>query len=473
MNKNFIYAMFLAAGFSMTACDMDSFNEQDAINAQKELLTLKYTNETELEKLRNTATTALEQLKFTNLLEQMRLEYQLKQDGKAAAEKEDYTVFVTDMNTNQPLANVDVSVASEGQVKVVKTNAAGIAIFENLALHSSSRFIITKEGYTAASITEQGLSSSPVKLLNIAEANRNNTIQGKLYIETDLTNTTLETVPANTLVKATTSIGSGSSQYTLEFPTRTDANGNYSLKLPDAPGGEYHLVFGNLSLDQKLYVNGTEADGPLELDFPNTLPRIETVKTQFSVENSGDFPSVYCTRPFYLKLPADILGNVGYSKVSNSTSYSPVGTNGEYQLAGSNIYTNFKTVSGKPLKFEENKTLTVQLVDFTGQYITKAPKLVAFTDNSGQLQNHDNASSGNSYGYVDFQTEDDVLVEGARGVFKSDPADFVFNYATDWDDVLNPNNDNNNNTDYSLSGGQTLNLNFTYGHGYNRANAVY
>jgi hypothetical protein len=445
MNRNFVYAMFLAAGLSMTSCEMDTFNEQDAINAQKELLTLKYTNETELEKLRQTATTALEQLKFTNLLEEIRLRYQLEQDGKNAdanrevvRNKQDYTVYVTDLNTDMPLADVDVSVASEGQIKTLKTNASGVAVFDDLALYSSSRFIITKTGFTAASITTGDVNSGPVKLLNIANAK--NEVKGKLYVETDLTNTTSELAPENTLVTASTTVPSGSGAYTMQIAARTDAGGNYSLKLPDAPSG-YNLSFGQIAADQKLYVNGLADIGTNgSATFPTSLPQLATVKTYFDVNTaaSASVSDISGNLRFYFKLPADLDGDVGYYTASGITAEA-MASGKEFRLTGLD-YRYYPTVVGNTtLKYAAKKdTLEVELVDWTGKYVKDAPKIVVVVDENGNLvsannqYNAANPTTGNSFtnsdGYLRFKRENMTVtnpagntVAKAQGVFKMNP----------------------------------------------------
>jgi hypothetical protein len=472
MNKNFVYASFLAAALSMTACDMDTFNEQDAINAQKELLTLKYTNETELEKLRQAATTALEQLKFTNLLEQMRLQYELQEEGKdadIARARQDYSIFVTDMNNNLPLVDVEVSVASEGQVKTVKTNASGIAVFDDLALPNNSRFIITKEGYAAASIAANELGSSPVSLMNIAEANRINTIQGKVFIETDLTNETPETVPANTLVTAVVYVDNGSGDgYNLEFPTRTDENGNYTLKLPDAYNS-YTLKFANLSAGQKLYVNGAKDNGAQSLAFPETLPRVETINTHFSMDNIENVSMPYLQNrfdePFYYRFEADTLGKVGYS--SADANFSATGDiEGEYKITS--LYGGYPVqANGSALKFKKNDTIAVTLVDFSGKLIKDAPKLVAYTNGNGQVYAKVNGGQ-----YIYFSTNQaGVEAEKAGGVFKSYPESASYNeWTAPWAAPIQHGNDR---SFYNLQGGKTMTRNFTYGFGYNRDKEAY
>jgi hypothetical protein len=87
-----------------------------------------------------------------------------------------------------------------------------------------------------------------------------NEISGGLFLETDLTNLTPEKAGANVLVTASAAIpASTTGTYTVSFPTYTDATGNYSIKLPAAPSG-YTLTFGQITADQKLYVNATEDD---------------------------------------------------------------------------------------------------------------------------------------------------------------------------------------------------------------------
>lgn len=553
MKRNFVYSTFLAVALFISGCEMDTFNEQDAINAQKEIMNSKNQNALELEKLRISAATAMEQLRFTNALAELRLNDELtkgaalaveaarqanalalesarqanalalQKDATAAAiaaanakaatdaaaaakaaevaenarlapNRRDYTVTVTDINTGVPIPDADVMVASEGKIVTVKTNAAGIATFSGLTLFPMSRFTISKAGFTTGSISQEMLlaaNTQPVGLFNTADAK--NEVKGKLFIETDLTNATSEIVPGNTLVTATANVSNNmGGSYRVQVATRTDAAGNYSLKLPDAPNSIYSLTFGQVTADQKLYVNGTEDAGAnFGGVFPTVLPQIATIKTFFDVNNSIGFPQPNALNRFYYRLPADLDGDIAYFNASQ-TETSQIGSTSEFRITklsyGPNNFGGpFLPAGNKGLKFAPNAVLDVVLVDWTGKYVKDAPKLVAYSDANGNLINTpevtDAATGAESFGFLTFKRSTATaanptageLVAGAQGVFKMDdemlpnvlPSGFsTFNFKA-------PTPNTTTNTTVTVNGGQTVVRNFDYGTGSSREKAVF
>jgi hypothetical protein len=470
MKSRFTLVALLALGLGFTACE-DAFNEKDAIEAQKELLTLKYQNEAELEKLRISAATALKQLEYTNLIAQIKFEDSLAKANAKEASRQAYTLTVKDVATGSPLSGATVSVISEGGAVTAETNELGIAIFENLLIYLGSQFQVTKEGYAATLVSATSSNyyySSPLEVsYNVSlwnTANANNEVKGTAYIETDLTNSVTEKVPAGTLVTASVVVPESGHipAYKVQFPTTTDASGNYSIKLPDVPEGySYTLTFGQVAADQKLYLNYTQDD--VNKEFPNALPRVATMRTYFNLNNSSagypsDVPS------YYFVLEGDTMGRVAYAKQNFDwwgENYMWVsGSNGSYELEGVRIEWLQVKEGVDKLEFKKNDTLSLAVVDYAGQYVTTAPKLVAYTDGFGDL-----IFNGGSL-LVEFAKKDGVEVTGARGKFKKDPA-YSLSNNTEYLEQLS----------YSTSisgvkGGSTIVRSYTYSTGASREKIV-
>jgi hypothetical protein len=409
MKSRFTLVALLALGLGFTACE-DAFNEKDAIEAQKELLNLKHEHNT-----------ALKQLEHANKLAQEAYNDSLTRVGGAILYNRAYTVVAKDLATNAPLADASVMVtSSKGQAITVKTNASGIAVFDNLQIYAGSQFVVTKDGYAATSIAA---STTPmnVSLWNTSAAK--NEVKGTIYIDTDLTNKVTEVAPVGTLVVASVSVSNGNTSYTVQIPTETTDGGAYSLKLPDiSSSSSYFITLPQIVADQKLYVNYTQDD--VVTTFPDALPRIATMKTYFNFGgNSAAFtnPSV----PYYFMFDADTKGNVAYA-TPNYVETDPTTGSNQYKLT----YVNVNTPVGKnkvtSFTYKPNSTVAVTLVDFAGQFIVNAPRLVATTDTTGKITNM----------VLSFATDaEGKLVAGAEGTFKNDPStdtasDFVKNTVT-------------------------------------------
>jgi hypothetical protein len=463
MKSRFTLVALLALGLGFTACE-DAFNEKDAIEAQKELLNLKHEHNT-----------ALSKLQHANKLAQIAFEDSIAKAGGTILSSRSYTLRVTDVATNAPLADATVMVTSQGKAITATTDASGIAIYENLQIYAGSSFLVTKDGYAATSVA-----ASPqmnVSLWNTTDAK--NVVKGKVYVETDLTNSLAETVPSGSLVSAAVNVPSGNGSYTVYFPTTTDASGNYTLNLPDAPSsGSYEMHFPQISAEQKLYVNYTEEDASTL--FPNVLPRVTTLKTYFELNNSNaDYPfGSELVSSLYIKFEADTLGKVAYARlpiyetfdwgsgtdIFKNSWVKSSGASGEFALEEAWIesYEVAETDGVSRLAFKANDTIAVSLVDYSGNYITAAPKLVAYTNGDGQI-----TSSPNTKGIIDFaRNADGTEVTGAKGKFKKDPELAIVN-GTQRDLV------SDNKFVYGVKDGSVHVRNYYYSTGSSREKVVY
>ncbi|NTE01365.1 hypothetical protein G6M26_26240 [Agrobacterium tumefaciens] len=417
MKLKFTRLFLVALAIFATGCSKDEFSEADAIAAQKELLTLKYQHEMDLETLKQKGANALQQLINTAALQQLKLNDSLARTSAVAAAKQDYSVAVTDVVTNAPVADAEVIVSSEGKLFSTKTSAQGVATFSSLYLFPTSTFLITKTGYAATQIMRKDITLGTAKLWNTADLS--NEISGTLYIDTDLTNSTPEKVGGNVLVTASTSIPNGfNGSYSVQFPTYTTATGTYSLKLPAAPSG-YALSFAQIEADQKLYVYGTEDNEVTSIPFQ--LPYVTSVKTYFNV-NSYNVSIPNIISPIYLKFPKDKLGRELYLPVNgtynnNGVLMSPI-TDG-YQIERLNI-SNYNYYNGIyydmiQSTFDANTKLDVSVVDIIGNIIKTQPLLSATTSNLGKVMITNSPEGG--YGYVHLKRDAaGKILPDAKGV---------------------------------------------------------
>lgn len=402
--------LLMAACLFIFGCTKDEFSERDAIEAQKELLKIKYQHEIDLETLKQKGETAMQELLNKGALEQIRLNDSLTQARTVNSRKQDYSVMVTDVLTNAPIADADVSVSSEGKLYGAKTNAQGVATFNNLYLFPTSTFLVSKAGYAASQIMQQYVGQGAVRLWNSADLS--NEIYGTIYIDRDLTNTLPEKVEANVLVTAGTAVPVGpSGSYSVYFPAYTKADGTYSLKIPAAPNA-YTLSFAQIVADQKLFVNWVEGDAGTS--FPQALPRLTTVKTYFNVNSfQTNIPYV---NSYYFKVAPDNNAAVFYIPGNSSTTaiqLSAAGT--QFQVERLNI-TSVNTGSNvQSYTYPANSIVNIEMVDITGTIVPSLPKLMGRTDANGKLMYYNSPEGG--YGYIHLKRDaGGALVSGAKGI---------------------------------------------------------
>jgi hypothetical protein len=467
MKSKFTITMLLAFVFLLASCGKDEFNERDAIEAQKELLNLKYQHELNLETLKQKGATALQELINAAALAQLKLNDSLALKSAIQAKKQDYSITVVDVYSNTPIADADVTVSSEGKVFAAKTSSTGVATFTSLYLFPTSTFLVTKAGYIALGTT---------KLWNTTDLS--NEITGGLFLETDLTNLTPEKAGSNVLVTASTTIpASTTGSYTVSFPTYTDATGTYSIKLPAAPNG-YTLTFGQITADQKLYVNATEDDAITY--FPGSLPRATTIRTYFNVNSyNAAVPTVY--NSYYFKVAADKGGRIlyipGYPNSYNQVITSAVG--GKFQVERLNVtssyYSNGIYIDFSSFSYDPNTKVDVEIVDITGTIVETAPKLMASAGANGKLTYTSSPEGG--VGYVHLKRDNaNVLVADAKGsILRSTTYDSFSNlYSLNFNASLNTTTNRfTTNTYLLLNKGDKKVVNFYYGSGDSRVKQVY
>lgn len=475
----------MAAAILFAGCSKDKFTEQDAVQAQKDLLTMQYQHEMDLETLKQKGATAMQQLINTAALAQLKMSDSLTRAGAVAARKQDYSVTVVDVVTNAPIADADVMVSSEGKMVTTKTNAQGVATFSSLYLFPTSSFMISKTGYAATQILQQNITQGSAKLWNNADLSSE--ISGTMYIESDLTNATPEKVGEKVLVTATTSIyGNSIGNYSVSFPTYTAADGTYLIKVPAAPSS-YVITGEQITADQKLFVNSTEDDG-VNMNFPSVTPRQTAIKTYFNVNRfTAPVPGVYTS--YYYKFPADKNGrvlNIPSYATQYYSSYNPAwvsAVNNKYQVERLNV-NSFYTNNGNYIDvstyiFDANTKLDVQMVDVTGTIVEKAPLLMATTNSTGRLLSYTSAENGSGYVHLKRDASNN-LVANAKGVIarintSSNYFDSYYNqYQLAFTNNLNTTSGNIATSNvYLVNKGEKKVVNVYYGSGESRVKQVY
>lgn len=467
----------MALTIFIASCSKDTFNERDAIDAQKELLNLKYQHELDLETLKQKGATALQQLTNAAALAQLKLNDSLTTQNAINAKKQDYSITVVDVVSNAPIADADVTVSSQGKIYAAKTSVQGIATFTSLYLFPTSTFLVSKTGYAATQILQQNITLGTAKLWNTTDIT--NEISGSIYIDTDLTNTTPEKVGANVLITASTVIpGSPSGSYTVYYPRYTTATGTYSVKVPAAING-YNLTFEQIAADQKLYVNATDDDGVTT--FPASLPRATTIKTYFNI-NSYSATVPYVSNYYYFKVAADNNGKILYipgysSNYGYNTIYaSAIGDKFQVERLNVNNYYYYSPyIDFNAFTYAANSKIDVQLVDVTGAIVQTAPQLSGLTGANGKLISTNSPEGGS--GYVNLKRDaTGALVTGAKGVITKATLYDTYNnlYTLNFSGSLNTVSNRYSNSTYLLMNkGDKKVVNFYYGSGDTREKQVY
>jgi hypothetical protein len=372
----------------LTGCTKSVYDEKQALEAQQGLLQFKYAEETKLELLRQSGASALEQLKYQFSVRTLVAGDSIKD---ASLRKRDIVILVKDPITDKPVAGAIVTIPTlTGTVLTYTSDSLGFAYFpasKNANVPYPASAIVSKTGYasgsvanaifgTAAGVLDAATSTysaayygggfynnqigaiagaRTIYILNTASSP--NTVKGKVYIETDLTNTAPE-FASKALVSVFTNFNgesnSGQSQK-FEWSTVTDSAGNYSISVPDLATD---LKFSYTSIDatSKLFIQGY-------VPGFDTLPSVKTISATYYIgdhtvsggngtlpENnasgnaSGGFNIPSSVARFHAITPsADSNGRKFYLKnLSFNTNTDLGGSTKSMVLAGSNT-TNLST----------------------------------------------------------------------------------------------------------------------------------
>jgi hypothetical protein len=366
----------------LTGCTKSVYDEKQALEAQQGLLQFKYAEETKLELLRQSGASALEQLKYQFSVRTLVAGDSIKD---ASLRKRDIVILVKDPITDKPVAGATVTIPTlTGTVLTYTSDSLGFAYFpasKNVNVPYPASAIVSKTGFASGSVANAiygqsgtsldavasqegyfggggnnnlGATSGSYTIYILNTASSPNTVKGKVYIETDLTNTAPE-FASKALVSVFTNfngdLNSGQSQK-FEWSTVTDSDGNYSISVPDLATD---LKFSYTSIDatSKLFIQGY-------VPGFDTLPSVKTISATYYIGNhtaavsgngtlpennaSGGFSIPSSVARFHAITPsADSNGRKFYLKnLSFNTNTDLGGSTKSMVLAGSNT-TNLST----------------------------------------------------------------------------------------------------------------------------------
>ena len=291
----------------LTGCTKSVYDEKQALEAQQGLLQFKYAEETKLELLRQSGASALEQLKYQFSVRTLVAGDSIKD---ASLRKRDIVILVKDPITGKPVAGATVTIPTLiGTVLTYTSDSLGFAYFpasKNVNVPYPASAIVSKTGFASGSVANAIYGQSGTSLDAVASqegywggggnnnlgataglytiyilntASSPNTVKGKVYIETDLTNSAPE-FASKALVSVFTNFNgeanSGQSQK-FEWSTVTDTDGNYSISLPDLATD---LKFSYTSIDatSKLFIQGY-------VPGFDTLPSVKTISASYYIGN--------------------------------------------------------------------------------------------------------------------------------------------------------------------------------------------
>lgn len=297
-------SVMLVAGI-FTACKKDAFSEKDAIAAQTSLLQMKYDNEVKLEQLKQSGATALAQLQYNFTLQinaaQLKLTdslnrlYQRYIDSltrvnakyndsvsRSDARRRDIVITVRDQVTAQPVSGATVTIPTlVGTALQVTTDANGIAVFPaagNVNVSNPASAIVTKTGYGSGSllygITGSGTVAGAAVINIWNQSNNRNTIKGTVTIQTNFVNPSPE-FAAGKLVNVFATVAVNGQNQRFDWSALTDVSGNYSISVPDLPGGA-SFNFSQYSFDTtaRLAINSL-------LPGTDTIPSIQNIPATY------------------------------------------------------------------------------------------------------------------------------------------------------------------------------------------------
>lgn len=313
--KNICVVVTLVTLF-FTSCKKDAFNEQDALEAQRDLIQFKYDQEIKLEQLRQSGATALAQLQYSFAVNQISIQLRLsdslnraferykdslsKASGRyldsvtrANANKRDIVITVNDDN-GAPLAGaVVVLPTTMNTVLTGTTSANGTISFPasgNANVPNPVVALVSKTGYsngvTGAIFGVYGVSTGTATIALMNLTNAQNTLKGNVTIETDLLNTSAEKA-TNQLLTITTNVG-GTQHF---FTALTDANGDYTFKLPNQVS-TYSFVPKTFDTTMRMAINGF-APGV------DSIPSIQNIPAEFVLGSLNFFTSGIIGSPTY------------------------------------------------------------------------------------------------------------------------------------------------------------------------------
>lgn len=442
MKKHFLAIITLSCiVFSISSCKKDPFSEKDAIAAQQQLLQLKYSYELQIsginlqiqrvsdsakiaiQLLINKGMTDLELLQAKNKLAQSLQDLQNQmalykyQDSLSRASsvfkdsltqfgptmRKNYNIIVNDFVTNTPIAGATVRVLPYNSPTIVSatTDANGVAQFVGIVVDPNALFYVTRTGFATTMVKRSNIDANAnVSLWNTG--NTNDVVSGRMVADLDLTNVNDVEGLAGQLVTFTNTDVYNGQQQTIQFSTVTDANGNYSIGLPDIKTSSFWNVVtpDRIKASQKVYLNYFADENPLTV-----LPRIDSVGVTFQKSTPATGSQIRygltsainsSVRAYYLRLPKDSLGNqviltsvnggfISFSLIPGNDSIAAITSlqNGNFSINNGNVGSSVLDASHQYPK--KRDTLDVSFVPMAKDWMVTSPVLKAYINEDGKI----------------------------------------------------------------------------------------
>ncbi|MFA8433774.1 MAG: hypothetical protein ACEPOZ_04580 [Marinifilaceae bacterium] len=183
-----------------------------------------------------------------------------EEDALNDLQKINVVISVTDASSNYELVEgATVKMVDGESILEATTDAAGIALFSDVKVGSEMPVYVSKEGFTTTfkAIT---LSTNSAREVQVGETvavysladDKMAVVKGRMSVQSDLTTEEREAVPEGTEILLTTNdLPEGNSNI---FVGKTDANGNYEVKVPVSSGNtfRYQVDCPTLELNQKV-----------------------------------------------------------------------------------------------------------------------------------------------------------------------------------------------------------------------------
>lgn len=227
-----------------------------------------------------------------------------EEEALKAQQLVDFALFVYNESSEgrEPVPGATVTFI-QGTAKIeATTDESGVASFPGVKF-GGFVYTVTAENFTSVTDNEyiypEDIRSSQetysIGIYSTADETLA-TIKGTIRIDTDLTNEIRETMEGIKL-RFRVNLNNGDKVFTAT----TDADGNYEAKVPVRENGSsVYVQYPDMLVEQKIAYNKISSD---PLDFPEVLPKIESVETLFAMYdgyrlNYNNYPT-YDVYPIY------------------------------------------------------------------------------------------------------------------------------------------------------------------------------
>lgn len=209
-------------------------------------------------------------------------------------------------NADQPLDSATVEIVSGDEVLSAVTDETGLVFFGDIVVANQTPITVTKTGYASISydayITPDDYRQKQVtQRLRMYPTSGDNmvTIEGRLTIETNVTNREREAVPTGSVVKAY----NFAMTTDMAFIGETNSNGEYSIKVPVSYTGndDIELQF------PEIYTNQTVA---IENEDDYSISVVER-PTFFGLNTSATYNAIPSVPSAYATIDAPSAATVG------------------------------------------------------------------------------------------------------------------------------------------------------------------